>query len=71
LYYRVEVLDICFAPCWAELWFSTQQQEAVEQQISEIEKLNAIINGLEREMLRLKARYETAIEGIYHCALCL
>eukprot|EP00953_Heterococcus_sp_UTEX-ZZ885_P000975 1035-Heterococcus_DN1.PRE.3 len=46
------------------------KQEAVEQQITEIEKLNAIINGLEREMLRLKARYETAIEGNYCGAFC-
>lgn len=34
----------------------------VEQQIVEIEKQNGVINTLEREMLRLKAMYETAVE---------
>lgn len=34
----------------------------VEQQIVEIEKQNGVINALEREMLRLKAMYETAVE---------
>ncbi len=39
-----------------------RKQEVVEQQIVEIDKLNSIINGLEREMLRLKARYVRAVE---------
>lgn len=34
----------------------------VEQQIVEIEKQNGVINALEREMLRLKAMYEAAVE---------
>lgn len=34
----------------------------VEQQIVEIEKQNCVINSLERQMLRLKAMYETAVE---------
>lgn len=36
--------------------------KVVEQQIVEIEKQNGVINALEREMLRLKAMYETAVE---------
>eukprot|EP01043_Picozoa_sp_COSAG02_P047369 COSAG02_NODE_4534_length_5245_cov_13.164594_4_plen_631_part_00 len=35
---------------------------AVEQQLVEIDKLNAIINTIERDMLRLKRHYETAVE---------
>eukprot|EP00903_Cladosiphon_okamuranus_P014759 g13676.t1 len=38
------------------------KQEVVEQQIVEIEKQNGVINALEREMLRLKAMYEAAVE---------
>ncbi|CAM9458921.1 unnamed protein product, partial [Ectocarpus fasciculatus] len=34
----------------------------VEQQIVEIEKQNGVINALERDMLRLKAMYEAAVE---------
>ena len=34
----------------------------VDQQIAEIDKLNSIINGIEREMLRLKRQYEMAVE---------
>lgn len=37
-------------------------REAVEQQLVEIDKLNAIINTIERDMLRLKRHYETAVE---------
>ena len=40
-----------------------KKQEIVEQQIVEIDKLNSIINGLERDMLRLKAQYEAAVEA--------
>ncbi|GMI39551.1 hypothetical protein TeGR_g9382, partial [Tetraparma gracilis] len=40
-----------------------KKQEMVDQQITEIEKLNSIINGLERAMLRLKATYETSVEA--------
>jgi len=40
-----------------------KKQEIVDQQITEIEKLNSIINGLERDMLRLKATYETSVEA--------
>lgn len=36
--------------------------KVVEQQIIEIERQNTTINGLEKEMLRLKAVYETAVE---------
>eukprot|EP01052_Picozoa_sp_SAG31_P025663 SAG31_NODE_2263_length_6060_cov_12.232344_2_plen_926_part_00 len=37
-------------------------REQVEQQLVEIDKLNAIINTIERDMLRLKRHYETAVE---------
>ncbi|CAM9589001.1 unnamed protein product [Laminaria digitata] len=45
----------------ASLHYKTKQQ-VVEQQIVEIEKQNGVINALEREMLRLKAMYESAVE---------
>ena len=40
-----------------------KKQEGVEQQIVEIDKLNSIINGMEKEMLHLKKRYELAVES--------
>jgi len=40
-----------------------KKQEMVEQQIVEIDKLNSIINGLEKDMLRLKSQYETSVEA--------
>ena len=43
------------------LCFSCLDQ-VVEQQIIEIERQNGAINALEREMLRLKTMYETAVE---------
>ncbi|CAM9663192.1 unnamed protein product [Pylaiella littoralis] len=45
----------------ASMLYRTKQQ-VVEQQIVEIEKQNSVINALEREMLRLKAMYEAAVE---------
>jgi hypothetical protein len=38
------------------------KQNIVEQQIQEIEKLNVVINALERDMLDLKAKYERGVE---------
>jgi chromosome segregation ATPase len=38
------------------------KQSTVEQQIQEIDKLNVVINNLERDMLGLKAKYERAVE---------
>ena len=38
------------------------KQSVVEQQIQEIEKLNLVINALERDMLELKAKYEFSVE---------
>jgi hypothetical protein len=38
------------------------KQSTVEQQIQEIDKLNVVINTLEREMLTLKGSYEKAVE---------
>jgi chromosome segregation ATPase len=40
-----------------------QKQEQVEQQIVEIDKLNSIINTMEKEMLALKKKYEMAVEA--------
>lgn len=39
-----------------------ERQNAVEQQVQEIDKLNSIINRLERDMLALKSKYEKAVE---------
>lgn len=39
-----------------------ERQSTVEQQIQEIDKLNVVINSLEKDMLSLKARYEHAVE---------
>jgi chromosome segregation ATPase len=38
------------------------KQGTVEQQIQEIEKLNVVINNLEKDMLELKGKYERAVE---------
>jgi DNA repair exonuclease SbcCD ATPase subunit len=38
------------------------KQSIVEQQIQEIDKLNIVINALEKDMLELKNRYERAVE---------
>lgn len=38
------------------------KQSTVEQQIQEIDKLNVVINALEKEMLELKGKYDRAIE---------
>jgi len=38
------------------------KQDTVDEQISEIDKLNAIINQAEKEMLRMKKQYETQVE---------
>ncbi|OQR92543.1 MBO2, coiled coil flagellar protein [Achlya hypogyna] len=39
------------------------KQEQVEQQIVQIDKLNSIINSTEKDMLRLKKKYEIAVEA--------
>lgn len=38
------------------------KQGTVEQQIQEIDKLNIVINNLEKDMLQLKSKYEHAVE---------
>jgi hypothetical protein len=38
-----------------------KKQEIVDQQIVEIDKLNSLINGLEKRMLSLKVDYERAV----------
>jgi hypothetical protein len=37
------------------------KQDALDEQIAEIDKLNAIINGYEKQMLSLKRQYETQV----------
>ncbi|KAK9829922.1 hypothetical protein WJX72_008666 [[Myrmecia] bisecta] len=48
-----------------------KRQDAVDEQISEIDKLNAVINGAEREMLRLRKEYEGAVEGRNYTGIML
>eukprot|EP01038_Epipyxis_sp_PR26KG_P007169 gene7169-9772_t len=38
------------------------KQSTVEQQIQEIDKLNVVINSLEKDMLQLKSKYERSVE---------
>ena len=40
-----------------------EKQAAVETQIVTIDRLNSLINGMEKEMLALKDEYEGAVEG--------
>jgi len=40
-----------------------KKQDAVDEQIVEMEKLNSLINSSEKEMLRLKKQYETVVES--------
>ena len=40
-----------------------KKQEMVDEQILEMDKLNALINAAEKEMLRLKKQYETVVES--------
>lgn len=40
-----------------------KKQEYVDEQILEMDKLNALINGAEKDMLRLKKQYETIVEA--------
>lgn len=40
-----------------------ERQTQVEKQIVEIDKLNSIINGMEKAMVRLKKQYEAAVEN--------
>mmetsp|Transcript_41285 Transcript_41285/g.78920 ORF Transcript_41285/g.78920 Transcript_41285/m.78920 type:complete len:923 (-) Transcript_41285:213-2981(-) len=47
------------------------KQTMLDEQISEIDKLNAIINGYEKEMLRLKKQYETQVEMRNHTGITL
>ncbi|WZN62111.1 coiled-coil domain-containing protein [Chloropicon roscoffensis] len=48
-----------------------QKQEVIEEQISEIDKLNSIISLTERDMLRLKRMYEVAVEARNHTGILL
>mmetsp|Transcript_40290 Transcript_40290/g.95676 ORF Transcript_40290/g.95676 Transcript_40290/m.95676 type:complete len:921 (-) Transcript_40290:204-2966(-) len=44
------------------LFVYKEKQQLVDQKIAEIEKLNSIINVVERDMVRLKKQYEQAVE---------
>jgi DNA repair exonuclease SbcCD ATPase subunit len=48
-----------------------QKQNIVEQQIQEIDKLNLVINNLEKQMLELKSHYEHAVEDRNVTGPCL
>mmetsp|Transcript_19952 Transcript_19952/g.64959 ORF Transcript_19952/g.64959 Transcript_19952/m.64959 type:complete len:918 (-) Transcript_19952:40-2793(-) len=39
-----------------------EKQDIVDEQISDVDKFNAIINSAEKDMLRLKKQYETQVE---------
>lgn len=41
----------------------TERQRDVQQQILKIDRLNGVIDGLEKHMLELKGRYEAAVEA--------
>ncbi|KAG2431406.1 hypothetical protein HXX76_009421 [Chlamydomonas incerta] len=47
------------------------KQAVVDEQIAEVDKLNAIINGCEKEMLRLKKQYELVIEARNYTGIML
>ena len=47
------------------------RQEAVEEQITEIDKLHAIINTSEKEMLHLKKQYQTCVESRNYTGIML
>jgi hypothetical protein len=44
------------------------KQQHVDQKVAEIDKLNSIINVVERDMVRLKKQYEQAVEERCVCA---
>ncbi|EKX37608.1 hypothetical protein GUITHDRAFT_160100 [Guillardia theta CCMP2712] len=44
------------------LFLYKDKQQTVDQKISEIDKLNSIINVVEKDMVRLKKQYEQAVE---------
>lgn len=46
----------------SQIIYRTKQKQ-VEQQIVEIDKLNCIINSMEKEMLGLKKKYETSVDS--------
>ena len=39
-----------------------EEEVQVAQLVAEIDNLNSLINGIEKEMLKLKQRYEVAVE---------
>lgn len=48
-----------------------ERQAAVESHIQVIDKLNSIINGLERDMVGLRRQYEGAVEGRNYAGIAL
>ncbi|KAG1674725.1 hypothetical protein FOA52_013560 [Chlamydomonas sp. UWO 241] len=47
------------------------KQDVVDEQIAEVDKLNAIINQMERAMLKLRKQYEVVIEARNYTGLML
>lgn len=47
------------------------KQDAVDEQIAEVDKLNAIINLTEKEMLKLRKQYEVVIEARNYTGIML
>ncbi|KAF5835566.1 coiled-coil flagellar protein, move backward only 2 [Dunaliella salina] len=47
------------------------KQSGVDEQIAEVDKLNAIINSAEKDMLRLRKQYELVIEGRNYTGIML
>ena len=48
-----------------------ERSSKVDEQIADIDKLNAIINGSEKDMMRLKKQYEVRTPMPACCALCV
>eukprot|EP00803_Ostreobium_quekettii_P006560 evm.model.scf_488EXC.2 EVM.evm.TU.scf_488EXC.2 scf_488EXC:5873-12696(+) len=48
-----------------------ERQDAVEEQISRIEKLNAIVNGAEKDMLNMRRAYESVVQRRNYTGLML
>jgi len=47
------------------------KQSVVDEQIAEVDKMNAIINTTEKEMLKLRKQYEVVIEARNHTGILL
>ncbi len=48
------------------LFVYKEKQQIIDQKVSEIDKLNSIINVVEKDMIRLKKQYEQ-VQSMYVC----